>query len=467
MGKFLKKFSTTSERDTYENGESYLEPYVSLTTADNSVHYNKPPFFCKLTLQNGDVVEIEGSGELTHQIDEYRSSVIISAEIGEACTSIGDYAFNGCGSITSVTIPNSVTSIGALAFAMCTNLEYINIPNSITSIGGSSFVYCGSLKGALIIPNSVTSIGNTAFEYCSGLTEVVISNNLTSIGDYTFYGCYNLISVAIPSNITSIGDNAFKECHNLTLVTIESTTPPTLGYTVFNNNASGRKICVPKESVATYKTANMWSNYANDISPMGYAFTKYNVTSTSSPTTLRTNYEQNIFKSMEIDGTVLNNLVTEYTFNSTGSHIVNYELYDETKVGNSAPTFYNGNLREAIIPYNVTNIGSNAFLNCSGLTSVIIPDSVTSIGSASFNGCSNLTSIIMPSTITDIGSAAFYGCTSLSSVTFTTTTPPTLGSGAFINNASGRKIYVPTDSVEAYKAASGWSDYAIDIEAIP
>jgi hypothetical protein len=69
--------------------------------------------------------------------------------------------------------------------------------------------------------------------------------------------------------------------------------------------------------------------------------------------------------------------------------------------------------------------------------------------------------------VTRIGRYAFYDCTTLASVTVEPTTPPTLGSSIFGNNASGRKIYVPSASVDTYKAASGWSDYASDIEAIP
>ena len=115
---------------------------------------------------------------------------------------------------------------------------------------------------------------------------------------------------------------------------------------------------------------------------------KYNVTSISSPTQLRTNYEPNIFQSMEIDGVQLDNLVTEYTFDSTGVHTVKYELYDETKLGNNAPVFYNlTSLTSVTIPDSVTSISDNVFVGCSGLTSVTIPNNVTSIGGGAFQDC--------------------------------------------------------------------------------
>ena len=89
--KYLKKFETENDRSAYENGESYIEPYVSYVDGGD-VHYNKPPFFCKLTLSNSDVVEIEGSGELTSSMISSYKNTLVSAEIGKLCTSIGRYA---------------------------------------------------------------------------------------------------------------------------------------------------------------------------------------------------------------------------------------------------------------------------------------------------------------------------------------------------------------------------------------
>ena len=240
---------------------------------------------------------------------------------------------------------------------------------------------------------------------------------------------------------------------------------------------------------------------------------KYNVTSTSSPTPLRTNYEQNIFKSMEIDGVQLDNLVTEYTFDSVGIHTVKYELYDETKVGNNAPVFNNNALVEVVIPNtvtsfgtvafqyctslssitipnSVTSIGTAAFWNCSGLTYITIPNSVTFIGNSAFSNCSGLTSVsisnnvtiigssafaycsalasvIIPNNVTNIDGSAFINCSGLTSVTVEATTPPTLGGDDIFNNTNNCPIYVPSASVDAYKAASGWSSYASRIQAIP
>lgn len=92
-------------------------------------------------------------------------------DIPDHITSIDEFAFAHCGSLTSVTIPDSVTSIGEAAFCDCSSLTSITIPNSVTSIGQSAFSGCTGLKN-IIIPNSVTSIGTWAFGHCSSLTSI-------------------------------------------------------------------------------------------------------------------------------------------------------------------------------------------------------------------------------------------------------------------------------------------------------
>ena len=92
----------------------------------------------------------------------------------------------------NLTIPDSVTSIGDWAFYGCTSLTRVTIGNSVTSIGDCAFGYCESLT-SVTIGNSVTSIGNYAFYNCTGLTNITIPNSVTSIGYDAFYNCNNLV----------------------------------------------------------------------------------------------------------------------------------------------------------------------------------------------------------------------------------------------------------------------------------
>ena len=181
----------------------------------------------------------------------YDCSSLTSVTIPYSVTWIGSYTFAGCSGLTSIVveegntiydsrencnaiietnsntlilgcqntiIPNSVTSIGDYAFS-CSSLTSITIPNSVTSIGSSAFSGCSGLT-SVTIPNSVTWIGSGAFSGCSSLTSVTIGNSVTTIGNYAFRDCSSLTSITIPNSVTSIGRGAFYYCSGLTSITI-------------------------------------------------------------------------------------------------------------------------------------------------------------------------------------------------------------------------------------------------------
>lgn len=184
----------------------------------------------------GDVVEVDGiyynlvdksnEAEVTKNPNgNYRGSVDIPAYFeygGETYRvySIGDYAFQNCSELYSVTIPNTVTNIGMYAFSR-SSITSMDIPNSVTYIGQWAFMWCKNMKN-VTIPNSVTAIDKGAFDGCSGLTTLNIPSSITAIGIYVFAGCSGLKSVTIPNSVTYIGLSAFNGCNSLTSITIPS-----------------------------------------------------------------------------------------------------------------------------------------------------------------------------------------------------------------------------------------------------
>ena len=130
-----------------------------------------------------DAVALVAASQTLNEV-EIPKTVTIDGKLYNV-TSIGNYAFQGCSSLTSITIPESVTSIGEWVFSGC---------SSLTSV---------------IIPDGVTEIGNYAFKGCSSLTSITIPESVTEIGQAAFYDCSSLTSITIPESVTSIGDQAF------------------------------------------------------------------------------------------------------------------------------------------------------------------------------------------------------------------------------------------------------------------
>ena len=296
------------------------------------------------------------------------NKAIKTVKIQNGVTSIGDYAFDNCTSLTSIEIPSSVTSIGDGAFVYCTSLTSIEIPSGVTSIGSSVFKDCTSLT-SIEIPSGVTSIGSSVFEDCTSLTSIEIPSGVTSIGNSAFKNCTSLASIEIPSSVTSIGNEAFAYCTNLTSIEIPS------GVTSIENYAFSK--CTSLNSINVDKDNQSYS------SEDGILFDKEKKKLITYPAGKKEK-EYNIPSSV-------------------------------TSIG--AGTFYGcRSLTRIEIPSSVTSIECLAFYGCTSLTSIEIPSSVTRIAVQVFYGCTSLTSIEIPSSVTSIGMWAFYNCTSLTSI---------------------------------------------------
>ena len=158
---------------------------------------------------NDRTLTISGTGKMKNWTynsgeDWYKTQYTNAIEkviINEGITNIGNYAFSGCSSLTSINILEGITSIGCSAFYKCNGLTSINIPEGVTAIEEDTFYGCSSLT-SIVIPESVTSIGNDAFSGCTSLQSIEIPEQVTSIDAYVFEGCSSLERINVDENNT-------------------------------------------------------------------------------------------------------------------------------------------------------------------------------------------------------------------------------------------------------------------------
>jgi len=384
---------------------------------------------------------------------------------GVTVTSIGEEAFYGCISLTSVTIPDSVTSIGGSTFYNCTSLTSVTIPDSVTSIGDRAFCICESLT-SVTIPDSVTSIGGSAFNGCTSLTSVTIPDSVTSIGDYAFYGCESLTSVAIPDSVTCIGNCAFWKCSSLASVTIPDSVT-SIGEYTFSQCTSLTSVTIPGSvtSIGEYTFSQCTSLTSVTIpdsvtSIGGQAFYKCtSLTSVTIPDSVTSIGEQAFSYCKSLTSVTIPDSVTSIgdgAFASCTSLTGIWVAEGNSHYSSDASgVLFNkdkttlvqcpGTLAACMIPDSVTSIVGYAFDGCASLTSVTIPDGVTSIEKRAFSYCKSLTSVTIPDSVTSIGLSAFEGCKSLTSVTIPDSVT-SIGESAFGACISLTSVTIP-DSV--------------------
>ena len=193
--------------------------------------------------------------------------------------------------VTSIKIPSNVesngqtytvTSIGNYAFYRCSSLTSVDIPDGVTSIGNGAFEICHSLT-SITIPDSVTSIGNSAFDSCDSLTSVTIPDSVTSIGDSAFEFCYSLNSITIPDSVTSIGNGAFYRCTGLTSVAFMGKEPPSnFSSDSFSGCTALKTVYLSDDLTEEEQTA--WENALKTMIPEGCTIEYKNLTPDPEPT---------------------------------------------------------------------------------------------------------------------------------------------------------------------------------------
>ena len=402
--------------------------------------FNAPNVFI-----DGDYIWLENEDGMT--LATYwgdATELILPTEFnGKSVTSIGEFAFENCTSLTSIEIPNSVKSIGCGAFNG--TAWYENQPEGLVYAGKVLYDYKGAMPSntSITIKDGTLGISGYAFSSCSGLTSVVIPNSVTNIGRSAFYSCSGLTSIEIPNSVTSIGDKAFNGCSGLKDIHISD--------------------------IAAWCNISFDDFYAN---PLYYAKNLYlngeKVTSLVIPDEVTEILPYTFYKCTSLTDVTIPNSVTSIG----NSAFYNCSGLTSITIPNSLTSigigvFYGcSGLKSVEIPNSVTSIGNYAFSSCSGLTSVEIPNSVTSIGVLAFGYCQRLTSITIPNSVTSIREQAFYYCSKLASVTSLIPADElfAIDSYAFYNACT---LYVPYGAKETYAATEGWSEFANIVELEP
>lgn len=407
---------------------NYWSQFLNIVAISNKPLSNNPIVFADANVKALCVAnwDTNGDGELS----EMEASLVMDLKgvfsQNETITSFdelsyfislqrfADNEFKGCSNLTSISIPYCVASIGhedisypTEAFSGCTNLlkvelhcdaivsydfnqygsglcgifgdqveEYI-LGDEITSIGMSAFrgaYYMKSIK----ISDNVTRIGSCAFEWCYGnLRSITLPNSLRDIGGNAFHGCSLLTSIIIPANVGYIGQEAFYGCPLSRVYCLAKKMPSTEDLPVFiGTNYLKGTLHVPANLIDTYRNSGKWNGFGNIVA-----------------------------LESAVDGLYYN-----FDDNAKTAKIISITQDLNGAVAIPSTINYGGG------QYNVTSIGSSAFLGCSNLTSVTIPNNITSIGDGAFSYCTSLTSAVLGEGVADIGESAFSNCTSLISI---------------------------------------------------
>ena len=421
----------------------------------------------------------------------------------------GDYyygAFSDCTALTSIEIPASVETIGNTAFSDCSSLATVTFEKGsrLKTIGNNAYYRCTSLT-SIEIPASVETIEKKAFMHCSSLATVTFEkgSQLKTIAgdsyDGAFSDCTALTSIEIPASVETIEATAFKRCSKLATVTFEKGSQlKTIGggysssshfgtysdyYGAFSDCSSLTSIEIPASVETIEATAFKRCSKLTTVT-----FEKGSLLKTIGGGYYSSYYhgafsDCSSLTSIEIPASVETIEATAFKRCSKLTTV----------------TFEKGSLLKTIGGGYYSSYYHGAFSDCSSLTSIEIPASVETIEATAFKRCSKLTTvtfekgsqlkIIGGGFDTNVGYRYIYGafselknlmtvdmsaCTQVEIIEecafyndpelrlfkVSTETPPTCENNAFVGINPYSVLKVPSGCANAYKAATGWKNFA-------
>ncbi len=448
----LSSIMIQNTQDIGEGAFRNCSSLLSMTVPNSVINIGKGAFYgcsslANITLPFAGASRSDGENFFFGYIfgaDSIYSSADIPLSLKTAVitdiTSVRDYTFYNCGTLTDITLPTSVISIGEGAFNGCVSLENLYIPDSVTNIAEGAFLRCDSLNyheegDCLYIGNwliaakhtgvfSVTlksktvGIYHSAFSHCTSLANITIGGEVVSIGDYAFGGCSDLVNIIIPNGVKYIGSRAFYGCTKLTNIVIPDSVKGINQETFYN--------CLNLTSIVLGKgVESIGKNAFSYCAKLESIVLPNNITSIgkgalSGCVSLKSLTLPFVGASKNSDiGAYLGYL---FGADSSNNHEVvpaslkTVSITDAVKIGGYA--FYNcANLTEISLPSGLTSIGDYAFSGCSSLGDIVIPANVTHIGIRAFYGA-GLVSVIIPDKVTEINQETFSNCSNLENVTF-------------------------------------------------
>lgn len=350
-------------------------------------------------------------------------------------TMIDEQAFIDREKITQVNIPSTIESIGNLAFNGCISLTSFNVNSKNANFCSENGILFNKAKTTLL-----------QYPSAKADTDYSIPDGVTKIEDWAFYDCNKLTVMTIPSSVATIGEYALNFCTGLTELFVHAKTPPTVGTNAFINVNLAIPVYVPAASLDTYKAAAAWKDF-NNLQALVTEFTvnnlKYKVTDYIANKVELTGYTTEPTGKLDIPASV--------TYGSKTYSVTS--IVEQAFDGCSA-------LTEVTIPASVTSVGSDVFNGCSSLTQATIGDGLTEISMFMFTNCSALEKLVIGKGVTKIESFAFANCSNLKEITVLASNPPSVASDRSFENVSRDiPIYVPLESLAAYKAAEVWKEF--------